>query len=89
MKKMLAGTLGIVVLAGAACLEPTEPVAAHDYAFCRQDASSGMRSCDFETMEQCLAMISGRGGSCTRDPYLTQSGQSYAYAPKRDGRPHR
>jgi hypothetical protein len=88
MNKLFAGTLGIVALAGVACLAPAEPVAANDYAFCRQD-ESGMRSCGFETMEQCVAMISGRGGTCTRDPYVTQSGQAYAYAPKRHGRPHR
>ena len=68
---------------------PTEPVAAKDYAFCRQDDSSGMRSCGFETMEQCVTAISGRGGACTRDPYVTETGGSYAYAPKRHGRPHR
>jgi hypothetical protein len=48
-----------------------------------------MRSCGFETMEQCVAAISGRGGTCTRDPYVPETGESYAYAPKRHGRPHR
>jgi Protein of unknown function (DUF3551) len=89
MNKIFVGTLGIVGLAGVAFLAPTEPVAAKDYAFCRQDDSSGMRSCGFGTMEQCVATISGRGGTCTRDPYVTETGESYAYAPKRRGRPHR
>jgi hypothetical protein len=89
MYKIFAGTLGIVALASVAVLAPTEPVAAKVYAFCRQDDSSGMRSCGFETMEQCVTAISGRGGTCTRDPYVTEAGGSYAYAPKRHGRPHR
>jgi hypothetical protein len=41
-----------------------------------------MRSCGFETMEQCQAMSSGRGGSCYRDPFLTDTSSAYAYQPK-------
>jgi len=89
MNKIFVGTLGIVAMAGAAFLAPTGPVTAKDYAFCRQDDSSGMRSCGFETMEQCVTAILGRGGTCTRDPYATKTSESYAYAPKRHGRPHR
>ena len=50
---------------------------------CRQDVTSGMRSCSFATIEQCQAMSSGRGGTCYRDPFLPQAGASsaYAYAP--------
>jgi len=43
----------------------------------RQDSVSGMRSCGFETMEQCQAMSSGRGGSCYRDPFLTDTSSAY------------
>src|SRR5467141_2473296 len=32
------------------------PAAAAKYEYCRQDSVSGMRSCGFETMEQCQAM---------------------------------
>jgi hypothetical protein len=88
MNKICVGMLGSVALAGAALSVPGA-LAAKDYAFCRQDESSGMRSCDFETMEPCVAMISGRGGTCTRDPYMTETSESYAYAPKRRGRPRR
>jgi Protein of unknown function (DUF3551) len=42
-----------------------------------------MRSCGFETMEQCQAMSSGRGGTCYRDPLLTDTSSAYAYQPKR------
>jgi Protein of unknown function (DUF3551) len=42
----------------------TPPAAAAQYEYCRQDVTSGMRSCSFATLEQCQAMSSGRGGSC-------------------------
>jgi hypothetical protein len=58
------------------------PAAAAKYEFCRQDVTSGMRSCSFETMEQCQAMSSGRGGTCYRDPLLTDTSSAYAYQPK-------
>ena len=57
------------------------PAAARPGEYCRQDATSGMRSCSFETMEQCQAMSSGRGGTCYRDPLLTDT-SAYAYQPK-------
>jgi hypothetical protein len=34
-------------------------------------------------MAQCQAMSSGRGGDCLRDPFLSEIGNSYAYAPDR------
>ena len=57
------------------------PAAASSNEFCRTD-SSGMRSCGFSTMEQCQAMSSGRGGDCFRDPFLAESSNTLAYAPK-------
>jgi hypothetical protein len=59
------------------------PASAGPNEYCRQDVTSGMRSCSFATMEQCQAMSSGRGGTCYRDPLLPQAGTSsaYAYAP--------
>ena len=56
------------------------PAAAGEY--CRQDAVSGMRGCAYETMEQCQAMSSGRGGTCFRDPFLPATSSAYAYQPK-------
>jgi hypothetical protein len=56
------------------------PAAAGDY--CRQDISSGMRSCSFNTLEQCQAMSAGRGGDCYRDPFLTDVSNALAYQPK-------
>jgi hypothetical protein len=57
------------------------PAAAGEY--CRQDITSGMRSCSFSTLEQCHAMSAGRGGDCYRDPFLaSNSSNAYAYQPK-------
>jgi Protein of unknown function (DUF3551) len=50
--------------------------------FCRQDITSGMRSCSFDTMEQCKAMSSGRGGDCYRDPSLPDNSNALASVPK-------
>jgi hypothetical protein len=58
------------------------PAAASPGEFCRQDVTSGMRSCSFETLEQCQAMSSGRGGSCYRDPFLARASDALAYQPK-------
>ena len=76
-------------LAGATLLSAAEPVAAREYEYCREDYSSGMRQCGFATVEQCVAMISGRGGSCVRNPRLSEASTSYAHAPKRPGHPRR
>ena len=63
------------------------PASAGPNEYCRQDVTSGMRSCSFATMEQCQAMSSGRGGTCYRDPFLPQAGTTgaYAYAPLHGG----
>jgi hypothetical protein len=64
------------------------PASAGPNEYCRQDVTSGMRSCSFATMEQCQAMSSGRGGGCYRDPFLPQAGTTgaYAYAPLHGGK---
>ena len=55
------------------------PASAGEY--CRKDVTSAVTSCSFDTMEQCQAMSSGRGGDCFRDPFLPAS-NALAYAPK-------
>ena len=78
-KMSLAPATALFALAFVAM---TTPTAASASEYCRQDVTSGMRSCSFETLEQCQAMSSGRGGTCYRDPLLTDTG-AYAYQPKR------
>jgi len=58
----------------------TTPASAGEY--CRTDVTSRMQSCGFDTLEQCQAMSSGRGGSCERDPFLAATSSAYAYQPK-------
>jgi Protein of unknown function (DUF3551) len=59
------------------------PAAARPGEFCRNDySSSGVRSCSFETMEQCQAAVSGRNGYCERDPFMPENTSAYAYQPK-------
>jgi hypothetical protein len=72
--------MALVALATPASAGPNE--------YCRQDVTSGMRSCSFATMEQCQAMSSGRGGTCYRDPFLPAAGtrSAYAYAPLHGGK---
>ncbi len=88
-KRFALSTISVAALAGTAFLGAAEPAAAKEYEFCRHDYSSGMRSCGFDTMEQCVAMISGRGGSCIRNPLLAETSVSYAYAAKDHRRLHR
>jgi len=78
-KPLTITTLVSAALASAACLFWTPaPAAAHTYPYCRRDVNY-MLSCGFDTMEQCQAMKSGRGGDCLLDPFLPSD--AYAYAP--------
>jgi hypothetical protein len=56
------------------------PASAAEY--CRQDVTSGMRSCGFDTLAQCQATSAGRGGDCYRDPSLAATVNALAYQPK-------
>jgi hypothetical protein len=58
------------------------PAAANAGEYCRTDVSSAMRSCSFDTMEQCQEMSSGRGGGCARDPFLADTNSAFAWQPK-------
>ena len=82
MRQLLKVTAPATALLALAYVAMATPAAAAQYEYCRQDVTSGMRSCGFETMEQCQAMSSGRGGTCFRDPFLTDTSNAYAYQPK-------
>jgi hypothetical protein len=66
--------LALVAMATPASAGPNE--------YCRQDITSGMRSCGFSSLEQCQAMSAGRGGDCYRDPFLANTSNALAYQPK-------
>jgi Protein of unknown function (DUF3551) len=59
------------------------PASAHTYEYCLRDADSFAESCDFDTLAQCQATSSGRGGDCYRDPFLGDPSGAHAYAPIR------
>jgi hypothetical protein len=59
--------------------------AARAYDYCYQDVTGHMKGSSFDTMEQCEATRSGRGGDCFRDPFLKDSNNAYAYQPKYPG----
>ena len=83
MKKLLvlasASTAGLVA---ALALGAINMPSAKAGEYCRTDPSAHMRSCGFDTMEQCLAMRSGIGGDCARDPFLSDNKNALAYQPK-------
>src|SRR3978361_1463056 len=58
------------------------PAAAGPGEGCRQDVPSGMRSRRLATLEPCQALAPARGGTCYRDPLLTDPSSAYAYHPK-------
>src|SRR6202048_2951338 len=71
MRQFLKVTAPATALLALTYVAMATPAAAAKYEYCRQDVTSGMRTCSFETMEQCQVMSSGRGGTCYRDPLLT------------------
>lgn len=70
-------------LLALAFLSMSTPASAGEY--CRTD-TSGMRGCGFDTIAQCEATASGKGGGgCYRDPFLPEAGNpknALAYQPK-------
>ena len=79
MKEFL--TSGAAAIACAAFFGSTAP-AAGGPEYCRRDITEyGALSCSFDTLAQCQATASGRGGDCLRDPSLGAGASAYAYAP--------
>ena len=81
IKKMIVSCSALFALASVAMMSAP---AAHAGEFCSVN-NSYMRSCSFDTMEQCHAMISGRDGTCIRDPMLADGNGAFASAQQ----PHR
>jgi hypothetical protein len=77
MKQLLQSTAALSALAIVAFA-----TSASAGEYCRKDVTSAVVSCSFDNLEQCQAMSSGRGGDCFRDPFLAESSNTLAYAPK-------
>ena len=80
MRKLSIATLALAA-AGFAAFAATAP-SAEAGEYCREDFASGIRQCSFDTLAQCQANVSGRGGDCVRDPFLTSASNANAYAPR-------
>ena len=80
MKQLLTMTaapaIALFALGFLAISASTTPASAGEY--CRKDVTSAITSCSFDTMEQCLAMRSGIGGDCARDPFLSDNKNALA-----------
>jgi uncharacterized protein DUF3551 len=80
MKTLL--TFGTAAIACAAAFSNVAPAAAGPHEYCRRDiVNYGALSCSFDTLAQCQATASGRGGDCLRDPSLPSASNAYASAP--------
>jgi hypothetical protein len=82
MKQLLKMTAAPSAALFALALVAMMPATANAGEYCRTDVTSAMRSCSFDTMEQCQEMSSGRGGGCARDPSLADTNSAYAWQPK-------
>ena len=72
-------TLSIAALCLAALVNTAPSAKAYD--FCVLDDPWRGMDCVFDTIEECRASASGRGGSCGRAPSLNSAANAYAYAP--------
>jgi len=81
MKPLLKMSTAPAAALFALTLGAMAPSSASAGEYCRTDVTSHVQSCSFDTMEQCHAMSSGRGGDCFRDPFLPAR-DALAYAPK-------
>jgi len=82
MKPLLKMSTAPAAALFALALGAMAPSSASAGEYCRTDVTSHVQSCSFDTLEQCQAMSSGRGGSCDRDPFLADAKSAYAYQPR-------
>jgi hypothetical protein len=65
----------VVVAAASVALAFAHTHARADAPWCARD-SDGCTNCGFQTRAQCLATVSGMGGSCERNPSYAASADS-------------
>ena len=81
----LAAMAFVAMTAPAAAASPNSasPKNASQVDYCRTDVTAGTRGCGYASLEQCQAMSSGRGGSCSPNPFPDNaSSNALAYQPK-------
>lgn len=78
---------GLVAIALAPAITPVTPASASDagWEFCAQVYFKGAAepSCNYRTLAQCQAAISGLGGSCFENPYPRSASKPLAKSAKR------
>lgn len=75
--------LPLAVLGLVAQTLPSTAQSAYDYPWCAlRGDRSGAQSCYYTSFRQCMASLSGIGGSCIRSPYQTR-GPRYEPGPYR------
>jgi hypothetical protein len=70
MRKFLGPLAFLVAVVGAAPSSFAQ--SAYDYPWCAiygSRAGGGAQSCYYKTYSQCMATMSGIGGTCVRSPY--------------------
>jgi hypothetical protein len=73
LKKMILSCSALVAFAAVIVTSP----AADAGEYCTLN-NSYMRSCGYDSMEQCQAMLSGRDGTCMRDPFAPAASGAFA-----------
>ena len=78
MRSLLAATALLVVMGAS-------PSMARDYPICARLATNDFNpTCDYDTMQQCRATVSGIGGDCFQNPAF-----AYGQAPRQRGKSSR
>ncbi len=70
MRKILGPLVVLAAIVGAAPASVAQT--AYDYPWCALyggRVAGGAQSCYYRTYQQCMATISGIGGTCIRSPY--------------------
>ena len=68
MRNAMLAILALSAAAAATIVGPA-PAAAYDYPYCAQGRGVGIPGqCSFQTYDQCMASVSGRGLYCNINP---------------------
>ena len=72
--------LGLSSTIAAVCMTTflAAPAPASAGAYCFNDPQSNSKLCDYDSMEQCRASSSGRGGTCFRDPWQSSADEPFS-----------
>ncbi len=75
--------LGAVTLALTSLASPlVNPASAVERAYCAIGTTACAESCDYASLEQCRAAISGGSGYCASNPRFTSAANAIASTPR-------